>query len=450
MLPATTPALDFDNLADWDVRDNVDVFDEHDEYAQERDSHNWPVFKEGKPVMRLIRRFDKPTLEKIAANCNERERIGALCPLTIGHTFDGENIPEKDQPEIVGYARKFAVAWSEKLNRWVIRCSYYLKRDRLHEAEKYPRTSVEIWGGKDLFFDPIALIKVTPDRPLSQWTYSRRRRGPVLRYSMATEPMSGAAPAAATTEGDNRPMEERDEEKFCHRLAKHFAKCYAEHCNNDPIYQYMKRKFEAESPAGPGSPSGSNTFVPGTDLEKPGNPEVERHAKKPDPETARVQAVDSEIRFQQLEKRIGSVEQENTTLRGDNATLQRKYRRATRERDFVNLKQVEGFDLDLAEELDKVQDFTDEQHAAHLAHIRKRYAKSPASRLMPGSPGDDFIRTTDAAPANGKGDEPATKDENRQIVSHATRMKIDIGSPAKYGKALKALRAGTLDDYDGK
>lgn len=136
------------------------VFDEHDEFD-----------KGG----RLIRRFDVAKLATIARNCNERfAKTGDAVPLTLGHTIPGA--PEKYQPEIVGYARNFRVGRFGKQQKPCILADFYFYPSRYGEAMKYPRRSVELYP-RDLVFDPIALLKRTPQLDLGILDDDRHQAG---------------------------------------------------------------------------------------------------------------------------------------------------------------------------------------------------------------------------------------------------------------------------------
>ena len=183
MSGAALNLAELDDPDKWVFCDDVPVFDEHDE-------HQCPGCQKGmsdRPfrcqkcgqASRLVRRFGKVDLEEIAAGCNVRDGQGNLCPLTIGHMADG--VPEKQQPELVGYARKFWVGYHPGLKRNVILARYQVRKDRYDDARTYPRSSVELWL-RDRFIDPIALLRRTPQRDLGQWVYSKG--GDKLCYSM--------------------------------------------------------------------------------------------------------------------------------------------------------------------------------------------------------------------------------------------------------------------------
>ena len=170
---------DFNDTQKWVTRPGVWIFDEHRRKFKEPSGK---VHKED---------FNRQRLQRIANKMNALDRAGTYCPLTLGHTvddlFDDDGkltykAKESDQPETVGYADGYEVAWHEGLQRYAIRTKYRLRRDRFNEAQSYPFSSVEIWTKRDQFH-PIALLRRTPQRDLGSWTY-RRGGHFVLRYSM--------------------------------------------------------------------------------------------------------------------------------------------------------------------------------------------------------------------------------------------------------------------------
>src|SRR5215468_9607095 len=128
-----------------EVVPGVTIFDEHEELGPD-----------GQPV----RRFERGDLEDIAVRCNARDAVQP-CPLTIGHTRD--NVPEDQQPEIVGYARSFRVAYSAQLGRHILQADFHLYPHRAGYARQFPRVSVELWPN-DRVIDPVALLRRTPQR----------------------------------------------------------------------------------------------------------------------------------------------------------------------------------------------------------------------------------------------------------------------------------------------
>jgi hypothetical protein len=257
---------------------------------------------------RLVRRFTKASLERIAANCNRRERAGTLCPITIGHT-DPDDPNEKNQPEHVGYARRFRVAYSRQLGRHVILADFYLKKSKAGEAMTYPRVSVELWPS-DQFLDPIALLRRTPQRDLGQWhygkgppaaasawSYSRSTRAGrfVLRYSMSQHTGASmhedeelmddgadvapeAAPGAPAELSHEEKAEEFMKHCFSHPHAQHFAKHYAMPAEEAPLEEEAPPAEPAHDPAadapdaeadpeqyGMAAPGATNGALPGAE-----------------------------------------------------------------------------------------------------------------------------------------------------------------------------------------
>jgi flagellar motility protein MotE (MotC chaperone) len=407
------PIPSFDDFTQWEVIPDVPVFDEHTEKNP----------KTGK----VLARFDKPRLEKIAEICNRRDAQGNLCPLTLGHTLD--DAPESEQPDIVGYARKFRVSWDNLLKRYVIRANYYVRRSAFAEAKKYPRTSVELWP-EDEFFDPIALIKKTPKRDLGQWIYRKRTGKTVLRYAMSDsvieDPAQGGSsgmptPSSPSTSGDHDdPKPGKFARKFSKHISQHFAK--------DAVYQYAKKCYEAASAAGSssdnqadsGMPSGSDTFLPSRD-ETPA-----KHSKTGKPDKAKLAADQKAIEGNAVEERLVKLEEENTELR-------RYARRKEREADLKQLV-YQGYKLDLVEELEDVQDLDSAKYDKHLGKIKTRYSKGAPREGAP------EIRLADNGHEGGENpaDQPASREENAAAVKLMTSKGWGAD---KYQKALGQVRS---------
>lgn len=144
---------------------NVPVFDEHDEVderptVKDSNGNDTPNPQKG----RLIRRFDAAKLQEICDRCNHRlQTTGDACPVTIGHTRPGE--PESSQPAISGYAVNFHLGNFGPAGKLAILSDFYILPAMWQEFEAHPRRSVELFP-KDNVFDPIAVLKRTPERDL--------------------------------------------------------------------------------------------------------------------------------------------------------------------------------------------------------------------------------------------------------------------------------------------
>ena len=226
-------------------RRGVAVFDAHVEKDQK-----------GK----VVRKFSRADLEEIARECNRRAAQGSYCPLTLGHT-DPDQPDESKQPPVVGYAKDWRVAYSRRLGRWVIEADFYVKRERWREAQGYPRVSVELWPA-DRFFDPVALLRRTPQRDLGQWTYARGASGnAVIRYSMDQKGKTmdehdedEGGLAGLEDEADEAPLDEgadappgdapADAGPADHEIAEHFAK----HCAGYPHMDRLVKRYAMPAP----------------------------------------------------------------------------------------------------------------------------------------------------------------------------------------------------------
>lgn len=119
-------------------------------------------------------------LQQIADNNNRRvESTGDATPIVIGHTVDGKD--ENRQPEIVGYATNFSVGPLFNSGRTALFADFHIRKDKVEEANKYPRRSVELWP-KRWEIDPISLLgATTPERDLG--LLQLHRQGSPVRYS---------------------------------------------------------------------------------------------------------------------------------------------------------------------------------------------------------------------------------------------------------------------------
>lgn len=379
----------FDDPSRWEVLTARNVFDEH---TDER---------KGKSV----RRFTRADLDEIARRCNVRDRKGQCCPLTLGHTRD--DAPEKDQPEIVGYARNFRVAYDERLGRHVIRADYYLRRDRAREAREYPNVSVEYWpDGR--FFDPIALLRRTPQRDLGQWTYHRKQAGTaaVIRYAMGDKPVAderedereedkgpagppdkdapppdeGRAEGDPDGEGDRREDEperpgDPDVEPEFHQKVMKCIRGQYKHL--DRMHEDYAKKY------GAGAASQGNGFLPGDDDsdpdrspppddDKPSDPESEGDmppppAKKPD-QMARASDV---LRMARLEAEVAE-------LRAKTKVNERAQDDKDRLEALIAMEDM-GYSFDRNEVMELTRRYSKQEFVNHLNFMRKTCKKDPAS-----------------------------------------------------------------------
>lgn len=353
-------ALDDPRL--WEIGPERNVFDEHTELQPDGSQEV----------------FDRPRLERIAANCNAKDYKGQPCPMSVGHTVDGA--PETDQPPIVGYWRYFRVAWDERLQKWVIRARPYVRRDKAAVAAQYPRVSVERWPGADIF-DPIAILVRTPRLDVGQWTYGRA--GARQRYSMEASmpdfapasPAGGlpgqpkpppAAPPAPTPEGGTH-------DEYA-RMCPHIKRYMAEHLPH--LHELHKKYAEEfhppeEAPANPAEPP-----------KLPPSGE----ASTPTQEAERMQKQSAAIQYQRLEQEV--------------AALRYQAALATSERIVAQLE-FEGYRIPSRQaEVERMARLDEAGRKSREEEIRLCYQKAPVG---PGRGArEDFVQTARDAGPGGK------------------------------------------------
>ncbi len=399
------------------VPDRV-LFDVHAEpiLEVERDKDGKPVIdqKTGQPKLRQVgkRVFNEPALRYIAGKTNARDAAGVLCPLTLGHSVPGAG-NEAAQPDITGYARNFRTRFHKPLNRHVIAADYYIRRDQLEEAKKFPHTSVELWppekGDEEdgWFFHPVALIKRTPRRPVGQWVYHRPNGRQVIRYSMEDSNMpEGDAGMGGTSFAEAGQPDEASQ-----------AEAYMKHCYSHPYArgyaESMCKKYGAAeaSPTEPpdfNKPGEPPLAVPPVAETGVSNPEKE---KAPPPATsappletqggdtyARSQAAQQYARQQQatmdaVVKQVQALTQCVNGISQERAKEKAEIQALRYERDQVKwggllAEQVrQGVQMDSAKELAHLMKLpTDEARAEHLERISLHYSRSPVGNLFDGLP----------------------------------------------------------------
>lgn len=154
-----TPEAEFD-LEKYERIPSVAVFKEHERV------------KGGRSI-----KVTRKDLEQIAANHNRKFReLGVGVPLSYGHTLDsgpaGAEVPEKDQPELLGWCVNFTV---DRLptGEDALFGDFYLPKDKAKWVlDNLPTRSVEYFPNSQRLH-PIALLKTSaPELDL-----------PVIRYS---------------------------------------------------------------------------------------------------------------------------------------------------------------------------------------------------------------------------------------------------------------------------
>lgn len=338
----------------------------------------------GKPHLTV----SEAMLRKIAANQNKRfSETGDATPLVIGHTKDGAN--EHDQPEVVGYATNFRVTRFFKTGKQALACDFHIYRKDVDKVKKYPRRSVELWLNS-MTIDPISLLgATTPERDLGLLRLSKADAGNKLTTSIddsgelavdentqqivdavleaikqtdvwqyMTQKMQeeGSQADSAANAGDENPLAAGDDAVP--------AEGEYDPQGDEGMLDALGGGGDAGGVPGgddeamkmaAGAPSGGNTFAPGM-----GGMGDEKHQY-------------SKVTFAKLAR-------ENEEMKSTMNALLRRYQRAEREKDLIQLES-EGYMLDREEELNLCTNLDNDQFKAHLQRVRLRYQKAPTSHL---------------------------------------------------------------------
>jgi len=347
--------------------------------------HNVPILDEhqlkdrsGNPVVDI----DAAMLQRIAENNNRRvAETGDEVPIVVGHTRDDATEPE--QPEIVGYARDFVVkALFQTGRKALFARTWKILKDKVGLARKFPRRSVELWL-KRLEIDPISLLgATTPERNLGLLRFGRGDPSThILSPTQEKPPVSNDkkeivdAVLAAIKETDVwKKMEQMLDEGDAAaepdmppgdeplEAADADVPPEEEGWPEEPVDDDMPPKKDYAAP------SGTNTHVGAFDYNC-----GPKKLRRGDVDRVRLQRDQARLRANHAEQKAAKLE---TAVRD----LQRKFRRADREKDLVQLE-AEGYLFDRDEELQTVTDLNADQYSRYLDRIRVRYQRAPLGGL---------------------------------------------------------------------
>ena len=319
--------------------------------------------------------IDEKVLLKICNNQNRRvEETGDEVPIVIGHTIDGA--PEKDQPEIIGYASHFRVLPLKKTKRKAIFCRWRILKDKMPLLRRYPRRSVELWLSK-MEIDPISLLGAsTPERNLGLIRYNKQ--GTSYSYSLE----EGNMEKDEIVKEVLAQLEEQDWVKLLKNLAEELKEALSEEKEPPEVSE--------EEPVKEEGASATNTYIP----ESVGRDEKEVYQR----------SLDS------LRIKLSRYEAQTKALETEVSSLRKKYQRVEREKDLVQLE-AEGYLLDRNEELDSTDSLSDDSFKKHLDLIRKRYQKAPLSKSI-------------IIPASGRISEEDKKEKTKKAVELATKKNL--------------------------
>jgi len=378
-----------------------------------------PVFKEHE---RDGIQFDEAAMRRIANNCNNRIRdTGDFPVISIRHTG------KADDPEVVGFAGPFTVRkFGEKKPRYAIYARIRTYSEDAPKLRKYPRLSVEYWADEkdptNGYFDPISLLGAeTPELDLGI-RYAKAADGHrVLHYQKLTRfeaSTAGGSPNTfVPTNGGGNDEKPKQNTQYTKEptLALSPEDIQQIVAALEPV---IKESCRMEVQAAMSEPDGDE--VPPSEDEKqdvPGTPEAAEPAGDEAMERPGVTDNDGDedkkTEYQaehagDMESEQGPPDEEPTHYRKGDAGLYRaqyqreklaheqlqiKYQKATAELENVrqeartaNRRQTitelaDSYVVDVDDEMDFTQDFTDDQFTAHVNRIPTHYQRVPRAFL---------------------------------------------------------------------
>jgi hypothetical protein len=475
---------------EWDVRDNVPIFEAHDDVDVQR-------------------------LQRIADKMNARANdMGDGCPLVIGHTV--EDAPEWQQPPIVGYTDRYRIGGGRRgIPTLFCREKLYPESDvggRRYSAtdirRMFPRRSVEFLPDDDVI-DPVSMLGArTPrqDLPMVRHAAAKRRLrfaydagetggghigGAERRMDVAgggdvsmkdagvatpekfamdeplpaadtgdpDEPLVGEMPPGTPPPAPGAEPPQLDAATVINAFREFLAQLDQMAGGNPAAAGAAAAPPTPAVPAGPPMPPEPGLEKPPTE-EVPTPEETDREMYEAavaaatgganaghipgmaGKEKEKMTSLEERVKYSRLEARMAELEKHqqrlsklNDTLLADNTSLRRKYQRAEAQKRFQEME-AEGIQLDVTEETELVAPIdlsrpamNDEQLNAHCDRIKKRFARNPG--------GDGgFVRTAHI-PDGGR-----PKGAAKDLVIRATKLATTPGWVGGFDTALAKLQGG--------
>ena len=380
------------------VRD-VPIFDAHSEYDAK-----------GK----LLRRFGREELQKLADTCNMREQATGDMTLigpghTLRHQYDAKGnivkaVPEDEQPIPFGIARNFRVGAFGPSQKLGLLCDQYVRKDKYDEYLTFPRRSIELWYNRNEI-DWIACKRAAPERDLG------------LITDLAPPPTASLTPLTSSEYGQAYQREE--DGLLVYEMGEYFAGGAATVGPGEPssmeramtdlkkeIYEsnewkHLKGLYDASVAAGPSVASGGNTYVPGT-VKQP-----ERHERQGEPDRYEKELLELRSRVTQAEAKAAGFDEVVKV----NEKLRLDYQRMQREADLRQLVE-QHYDIDPAKLIDEVAPLAEAEYKARLDFIRQYGRQSPI-----GEP----IAIFRGPAEGGVREKELTREEMQAAASWATR-----------------------------
>ena len=349
---------------------------------------------------------DEEELALIAETLNRKvAEFGTPARISTGHVRlpkpDQPAPAEKDQPEILGWAKSARVGTWGPENKPGLLVDWYIRRERYEESLTYPYRSAEYYPPTHEITG-IALLRRDPELDMGVLTYARREQPDTVMPEEFDDEDLDESPDNSDLEDDGSGEDEYSPEE--HEQYARAMRYFHQHAQSrldsmdpsDEDYPHMEQMARCYGRlAYEGEPSGGNTFIPGTDDEDLDEPplepvggeieeedEPEQHARGVVPSGKRTQQYNRQRQPERKPRRRGApaqygrvyeLEQQVAALKEQN---QRRGEMVQYERELVRLQTQEGVELDIDQELADAEEMTSAARAKHLARIQKQYARS--------------------------------------------------------------------------
>jgi hypothetical protein len=376
----------------YEVTRHVPIFKAHTKKAKRADGSEYEI------------KVTDADLPEIAQNMKDlEEEDGVLSRIVDGHIRPDPNVPESEQPGLLGYqAHPHVGRWGPDQQLGVL-VDHYILKHKVGIAKERPYRSAE-------YYPPTKTIKgcalMIRDPFLNLGTVNYVAEGQPYLYSMSRD--SSVADSSETIQSDDDKDDFTPEETAQYnRMCRYMKKCHPK------LAMYMDGGAPAAS-----APSGGNTFVPG-ETKKPQetNAMAEPYANQQAPELYAM--------LQQTNEKLAKVEQRNTALEQQNSELMLD-RERNRCKEILN-PLVETYSFDYKRELATLLPLKKEERAAHVEYMKANYRPRATDESLP-------IEVYSGDVEGGTQQRQTTPAQENQAVSLATKKGIT------YDAALEEIR----------
>ena len=400
-------------------------------------------------------------------NMNERIRDrDSFRPISDGHTTR-----ETPSPEVLGYAGPFYLGQIGRVNpTWAIFQSEHHYKDAVPTLAKRPARSVEVWRAsrmQDRYFHPIAALGSEAPRldlhmPALYGRWLHEATGePVERYSGPVMPSATSVFVPSMEQHKKREQYEAGEDP----TADKESGAMIDPSDLQKIVSAVVEEMATTYGLSPKAPASADVNGDGGELDDDGeqpnfepddepDPEVDDNDDQAPPDAAPAQqsagnggqfdapsadndADDHEYvaAIRALQDQLQAVEAENAKLKQQLQQAGAGQQEAYRREQYQKLR-AQGYQLDVAKEMDFARELPDKAFKAHLTRIAECYQRVPLASAVPEIP-------VESSPVvQGNGETRAAKQAKAEQYAKRARDICMDDPKADYGKVLNDLKSG--------